>query len=286
MRPILFTIGGVPVASWYLFFALGGIAAYCLAAWLLARAARASSEGARAAEGFGSLFALCYVAGWFGARAFSLWREQTDVQGFVPSLEALFSMGPMTFYGGALVAFGVGLAWIRARRLPTGLLADACLPAASLGLAFGRVGCHLNGDDFGLPVANQVSPPAWAVAFPNLADGVARYPVQLAEAGASGLIAALGSWAFLRVHTPRGTSSWPARPGAVAAAVAVASTAQRFANEVYRGDPRGSFWGTSLSTSQGIAILVFFTGIFLLALLVRVPERNRAISPMPPGGPS
>lgn len=267
MRPILFEFAGVPFASWYVFFGLGGVAAFALALLLLhhAETIRRVPGAHAASQAFPTLFALCYVAGWLGARAFSLVREQTDVDTPAVFLRELASLGPMTFYGGALAAFFAGLAYALARRLPVGLLADALFPAASLGLALGRVGCHLNGDDFGRAVANQGEPPWWAVTFPSLGDGVARYPVQLEEAAFSFLVAAVAAGVFVR-------GSGGLRPGALAAGVALASAAHRFVNEFFRGDPRGLFWGTTLSTSQGLAVLVFFSAAFALVSLCRQPR--------------
>lgn len=266
MRPILFEVFGVPLASWYVFFGLGGLAAFAVALALLRVATqRAKPAAARLAlEAFPALFSICYVAGWFGARAFSIVREQTDVTTFAAFVQQLASMGPMTFYGGAIAAFVAGLAYAVARKLPVGLLSDALFPAACVGLALGRVGCHLNGDDFGRAVANQANPPWWSVTYPSLGDGIARYPVQLEEAAASFLIAALAAFAFVRRRERL-------RPGVLAACVVLASAAHRFLNEFFRGDPRGVFWGTSLSTSQGLAVLVFFAAAFALVSLLRQP---------------
>ena len=274
MRPILFELAGIPFASWYVFFGLGGLAAFALAFALLRQADQGGSvPGAEVAfDAFPSLFAICYVAGWFGARLFSLLREQIDVNTPADFLRELVSIGPMTFYGGAIAAFFAGLFFSLVRKLPVGLLGDALFPAASLGLALGRVGCHLNGDDFGLVLANQAEPPWWSVTYPSLGDGLARFPVQLEEAAFSFLVAAVAAGVFVR-------RAEVLRPGALAACVAMVSAAHRFLNEYFRGDPRGHFWGTSLSTSQGLALLVFFGAGFALFALFAFDSRNRQPRP-------
>jgi len=63
-------------------------------------------------------------------------------------------------------------------------LAGLCLP---LGLAFGRVGCFLNGCCYGKPTTLP-----WGITFPTVAPLVARHPTQLYE-----LVLDLGLFAFL-----------------------------------------------------------------------------------------
>ena len=74
---------------------------------------------------------------------------------------------------------GVVYCWWR--KIPLRQAIDCALPAILLGLAFGRVGCFLNGDDFGKPIALPSEEPWWGVIFPNLSDNLVRYPVQLWE---------------------------------------------------------------------------------------------------------
>lgn len=203
MRPILFELFGLPFASWYVFFALAGLGAYVLAATLLYRASLTRDSFQPLFQSFPALFFICYSFGWLGARGFSIAFEQFEVRSPGDILAALFSLGPMTFYGGALASFLAGVVFAKVMGLRVAPLADACLPAALLALSLGRVGCHLNGDDYGRPLSSpqQDSPPWWAVRFPNLEDGgLFRYPVQLLEAGFSLGLAALGTTLFLRIY--------------------------------------------------------------------------------------
>jgi phosphatidylglycerol:prolipoprotein diacylglycerol transferase len=69
--------------------------------------------------------------------------------------------GGLTFYGGLLLAFPVTLYYGCAKRAPLRVGMDIIAPCVMIGLAFGRVGCFLNGCCHGA----QCDLP-WAVTFP------------------------------------------------------------------------------------------------------------------------
>jgi len=56
-------------------------------------------------------------------------------------------------YGALIAGTVAALIFLKARNIPVLGYADALVPAAALGVAVGRIGCFLNGDDFGKPVA-------------------------------------------------------------------------------------------------------------------------------------
>lgn len=60
--------------------------------------------------------------------------------------------GGLIFYGGLFAAFLFGALYARRRRFGTWKIADLVMPGVALGLAFGRIGCFLNGCCFGIPV--------------------------------------------------------------------------------------------------------------------------------------
>lgn len=195
------------------------------------------------------IYLLCYVAGYFGARLLSIPIEQGDVRGVMPWVDALLQFGPMTFYGGALAAALAAGLYCLVRRLSLGDVFDLGLPAGLLGLALGRIGCFLNGDDYGKAVGDAASSPFWAVVFPNLGDGLARYPVQLMESGFAALLSALLVCKFSAIRASL-------RPGAVAILGALAYGNIRFALEFLRDDFRGSVLAPWLSTSQFISLII------------------------------
>ena len=206
---------------------------------------------------------ICYLSGWFGARALSIVVEQFEVTTAAQFVIELFSIGPMTFYGGACAAVVLGSVYIHRQGVDLKLALDCGILGGVFALGMGRIGCFLNGDDYGMPVLNQSEPPWWAVRFDVLRDGgLYRYPVRLEETVASWLIAGLGFF-LLRHYYPQGNKG---RGGRTAAWIALLSAAHRIFNESFRGDPRGTFFATQISTSSGISLLIIS---FLCWLLYR-----------------
>jgi phosphatidylglycerol---prolipoprotein diacylglyceryl transferase len=258
MFPILFEFFSFAVPSWHFFFALAGLCGYLFAAWMLKAFNANNSQGI-----VGNLFCICYVFGWFGARAFSILTEDFSVSNLGEFFTRLFEFGAMTFYGGAIAALFFGIAFLSFQTPRVyGIYFDAFVPAGVLALGLGRIGCFLNGDDYGKPVDAQGAYLDFlGVVFPNLQDTVVRYPTQLLEAAfCFALVALLVVFALKQ----KSKFSKLFGKGILAAWVAILSAINRFANEFLRGDPRGNFLSTNLSTSQGIALLIVAFSIFYL----------------------
>jgi phosphatidylglycerol:prolipoprotein diacylglycerol transferase len=69
--------------------------------------------------------------------------------------------GGLTYYGGFLLAFPILVLYARAKKVPIRIGMDIVAPCLMIGLAFGRIGCFLNGCCYG---AECQLP--WAVHFP------------------------------------------------------------------------------------------------------------------------
>ncbi|MBM3382201.1 MAG: prolipoprotein diacylglyceryl transferase [Betaproteobacteria bacterium] len=283
MRPILFEIFGWEVPSWHFFFVLAALVAYFCARTCAQSAARAEHPAAQPfLHALPNIFVICYIAGWFGARALSIVVEQLEVRTLADFLVALFQIGPMTFYGGAFAAVLCGALYCKIKGISLPFALDCGMVGGVFALGVGRIGCHLNGDDFGLPVPNQLNPAWWAVRFPNLEDGgLFRYPVQLEETAASFLFGGIGLLMFRRafqraritvssegsLFTGSSSSCGAVMLGRIAAWMGLLSAAHRYLNEIFRGDPRGLFPGTQISTSSGIALLIVVFCAVCLSLL-------------------
>jgi phosphatidylglycerol:prolipoprotein diacylglycerol transferase len=249
MHPILFQWGSFVVPSWHAFFVLAALMGW----WTLGLWGKlAWPEGQ--ARSLDSLFLIAYIAGYIGARGLSILLEGESLSGF-------FELGSMTLYGGILLAALAAILYAQRKKLSVIRLADLTLPSLLLGIAIGRVGCFLNGDDYGLPLPNQTQIPLWAVKFPNLNDELYRYPVQLVETAVCLTIAGYG-WSK-RTLLKR-------RPGEIGTIGIVGYAITRFILEFYRGDDRGQILTDFLSPAQIISILVIlaWAGVLVFARYV------------------
>jgi phosphatidylglycerol:prolipoprotein diacylglycerol transferase len=143
------------------------------------------------------------------------------------------------------------------------VVCDVFAPGIALGHVIGRVGCFLAGCCYGRPTDVP-----WAVRFtdPFAAANVGTplhvdlHPTQLYEAGAELLI--LG----LLLGTERMGRPFPGRTFWSYMFVYGVS---RFIIEMYRGDPRGFVFGTQLSTSQFISVVLVPLSLIMLFVLSR-----------------
>lgn len=287
MKPILFWLGDVPVGSWPVFFALACAAGMLLCCYLLQLGvpqtvnsqASASDPGhASNARALWSSFrpasflASLYLCGLVGAR----------VGGGLESPEGGFALlGPMSFFGGLVggTLGAVPFVWgSHSRRLP--LLLDAALPACVLGLAIGRLGCLLNGDDYGLP-AGHAGPFVFGhglmpVMFGAGPGSVLRYATQLEESVFCFILALLCvTLAHVRAAGERGGKRLlPGAvlrclgPGQMGLAAAVLLCAHRFWNEGFREGPRLLVAGQVVGVWQLVALVlaVSFAALWFLAM--------------------
>ena len=108
-----------------------------------------------------------FICGIVGARLFYVieyWNPRFQFDDWASTLLAIvkFTEGGLVVYGsflGATVAF---LLFVRRHHLPALAMADLIAPSLLVGLAFGRIGCLLNGCCYG-----GQSWDAWAVTFPR-----------------------------------------------------------------------------------------------------------------------
>jgi len=195
------------------------------------------------------------LSGLLGAKLLLLVVEGPGYYlGSFRGLLELFRAGGV-FYGGLLGALVAAVFFVKVKKVPFLAFADAAAPAVALGQAIGRIGCLAAGCCWG----GRCEKP-WAITFTDPQAGanvgvplhVPLHPTQLYEALGLFALAGLLFW-FGKGRVPGRTFSL----------YLVGAAVLRFTVELFRGDPRGTVPGTSLSTSQGIAVALFVLGVAL-----------------------
>ena len=161
----LFRIPGLnlPVYGYGLMLVLGVFAAVELGRHL---ANRSGLNG----DHFATIGLLALVSGVAGARISHVLENLQDyTRGDVSVWQNLVHManlseGGLTFYGGFLLATPTLLLYAKWRKMPLRQGMDLIAPCLMIGLAFGRIGCLLNGCCWGQAVDPARVP--WAVTFP------------------------------------------------------------------------------------------------------------------------
>ena len=187
--------------------------------------------------------------------------------------------GDSLAYGGFMAGAAATLAYFAWRRVPLWPYLDCAAVGAGIGTAVTRIGCFLDGCDFGcladFPLAVSFPPgsPAHTAhaalgLLPQGAEGsLPVHPVQLYLV-LKGLACAAIAAAWMRL--PR------AAPGEAFAVFWMSYASIRFGVEFLRGDANRGFIGP-LSTSQALSIPVFLAAAAVLATRVR----RRAAPPLP-----
>ncbi|RMG41698.1 MAG: prolipoprotein diacylglyceryl transferase [Planctomycetota bacterium] len=216
------------------------------------------------------------LAGIAGARLFYVIQYHDRVfrpgMGVAQYLIAVVNLpdGGLVLYGGLISGIAFYLWFCRRRGLDPLATADLLIPSVFLGVAFGRLGCFLNGCCWGAPCSYPwgVRFPAGSVPFralvyrgllaPDAQSTMPLHPTQLY----SSLNALVLFWLTDRLFR------WKVRRGAVFATAITVYPLTRIWLEWLRNDEPGRF-GTSLTISQWISLGVLVLGIALNIYLHR-----------------
>jgi phosphatidylglycerol---prolipoprotein diacylglyceryl transferase len=208
LKPVLFSLYGLPVTSYALFMVLGVAAAvlfYCYQSRALGSSGPHSWTLILSALFFGSLGAKLTTFIWYSGQCHPL--------GFIQFLYAGRSIV------GGLIGGWAGVKLTKRVLGISGRYGNTLAPAAALGIAIGRLGCFLASCCYGKPTECALGI--------DFGDGQRRHPTQLYEA-----VFALGLFLYLaHANTRR-----PA-PGVLFKRFLLAYFAFRFVIEFIRTEP-------------------------------------------------
>ena len=160
-------------------------------------------------------------------------------------LAAILAPGDLSFFGGMFLGSLAALGYIRWREYPLGEATDALAPLGPVLYAIFRLGCLMNGDDYGRPTDRP-----WGMRFPEGSPPTTTpvHPTQIYEIVAMGPV-----FAWIWARRGRGLPS-----GALAWELAILMGAERFVVEFWR---RGTPWLAGLTPSQWLALLLIAVGV-------------------------
>lgn len=146
-------LGGRAIYSFGFFIGLAFVASVLILQWGMDRK---GLDGEKA----WNILILALVGGVVGAKLYWVAWHADELAG--GGWTALLSGSGLTWYGGFLLATAMVLVGIRRMGLPMGRTLDAAALAMPVGIAVGRIGCFLVGDDYGRPTGGW-----YGVAFPR-----------------------------------------------------------------------------------------------------------------------
>jgi len=288
MHPILFEIGPVPLRSFGLMVVLG----FLLGAWWFTKLGLRGAEDVEETKRRLDAVPMWVLGGVIGGARLmyvvvEMLRQGPVGKGFLEDpLSILFVWeGGLVMYGGAFGGLLGGWWGARKHALDSGQVFDLGTTAAFLGLAVGRIGCLLVGDDYGsiVPEGMKGLPFPITITVPEELQkgslfgpenaGQVLWATQIWMSIDAALIALIGYRLLLRRRYRGQVALW------LLAIYAV----MRFLIEQFRGDEiRGMWFGEAISTSQLISILTLVVCTLLL-------WRNRGLrdegAPLSSAGP-
>ncbi len=270
--PIPFTDLYLPIYSYGFMLMVG----FMMGLWAVRR--KAAAEGLNM-EKINDLCLTVLISSIFGARLLFVLHHYSDYVSQPLEMFKLFK-GGLSFYGGFITAIVTGALACRRWNLPPLKLLDMMAVGLALGLAFGRIGCFLNGCCFGDPAPGL----AWAVAFPKTIDAhrnidgsppflhhlemgwvgfadpysLPVHPTQLYEC----------LWALIMFLTLDAFYKHKKQDGELTLLFCILYAPMRFFFEILRDDSGAVIAGLTLSQTIGIPI-------FLLALYLFIDGRKK-----------
>lgn len=226
IRPVLFTVGDVQVASYGVFVLLGLAAAIALYFY--------NTRGRGVGNNGLIIAGSALVGGILGAKL-PIWIVNLPRLVADPSAAAVLS--GRTIVGG--IIGGALAVWLVKRRL--GIrerLGNYLVPSLALGIALGRVGCYLTGCCYGVTTSLP-----WGVDF---GDHALRHPTQLYEAAFAMLLFAIAQATLHR---------WA--PGKLFRAFMIAYFAWRFGIEFWRVNPASALGLTYYQLAAAGVVLAY-----------------------------
>ena len=254
MLPTLFNIGPFHIFSYGLMFAIGVLTAI----YYLSK--QQPVDGLKQNQIIDLILVLTFV-GILGGRLFYI-GQHFEYYKENPFETVAIWQGGLVIYGGLIAALIGLIIFCAIRRVNFFELSDLYFPAVSLAMAFGRIGCFLNGCCYGTPTNLP-----WAVQFPFLKDPV--HPTQIYFSLFDFIL-----FVFLAYRYPRREFV-----GEITVIYMVLYGQNRFMGEFYRGDNLPVLWGMTQAQIISLMFVALATVLYLFYFrkkqIALLPNENR-----------
>jgi len=150
MYPEICRIGPFTVYSYGLML----VVAFAVSSFLAGR--QAKREGIDPEKIF-NLSLVVFIFGVIGARIFYV-AENIGYYAKNPLESIMLQHGGLSWFGGLLLGFILGVAYLKKNKLAVYKICDFVIPYVALGQAIGRIGCFLNGCCYGKVWAQMLIP--------------------------------------------------------------------------------------------------------------------------------
>jgi phosphatidylglycerol:prolipoprotein diacylglycerol transferase len=238
MKPVLFHLGPIVIRSWGVLVALGVLVGLYFARRV---AVQRHIDGEKILD----LSFYLLLSGLIGGRVIFVLLELPYFMSN-PAEILMVQLGGMAIHGAIIGGVLAVYIFARLNKISFLRLLDVLSPALLLGQAIGRIGCFLNGDDFG-----KVTKVFWAVKFPDIAG--LRHPTQLYETFADLAVLPI---ALLVIKKSK-------KDGEPFFVVAIMYSVIRFVLEFFRADMDIAF--ANLTYAQIASIVIVLIGLGGLA---------------------
>lgn len=242
MFPVLFQFGPITVYTYGFMILLGVISSYFYC--YLNR-----QDYALPKEFLADIYFGVVVFGFLGARLLFIMINFVDFLG--NPLSYVFTSAGFVFFGGFVSAIAYVVYFCKKKKVNVWSFLDLAAPASALAHAFGRLGCFFYGCCYG-KIGDSLICLKFPIESPAGAHGHPVIPTQLIE---SALLFVLFFFlAYLNKKFKRTLL--------IPSLYLIIYGVLRFSVELFRGDPRGLYFG--LATSQWFSLVAFICGILLL----------------------
>jgi phosphatidylglycerol---prolipoprotein diacylglyceryl transferase len=254
MYPKLFEIGPIPVYSYGLMLGIAFLVGSSLFSKELKRLKVEENVGI-------TITFMAIICGIVGSKIFYIIEEWNFGKAnsilYYLTPDNLFSPAGLTFYGGLILSIAVIYFYCKKKKISLLMIFDSMVPAATLGYAIARIGCHLSGDGcYGISVKGTF----WEFIGFSYSKGIVPtvagelvHPTPLYELS-FGVIAFFILWNLRKKMKYKGQLFY---------IYLILTGVPRFLVEFIRLNPRIIF---NLSQAQIISVLMILVGVVMLVI--------------------